>query len=52
MQLTWGEAAGSVDSPFYERHTQTTVRATVIPRPFSETTEGSGNRHAAAVAVG
>ncbi|MFF2487173.1 aminomethyl transferase family protein [Microbacterium sp. NPDC058062] len=51
VELTWGEPAGSVDSPFYERHTQTTVRATVIARPFSETTEGSGNRQAAAVGV-
>ncbi len=43
VELTWGEPNGGAETPFYERHTQTTVRATVIPRPFSELREGSGN---------
>lgn len=51
VELTWGEPAGSVDSPFYERHTQTVVRATVMSRPFSETTEGSGHLLKTAAAV-
>ncbi len=41
--LTWGEPNGGSDNRAIERHAQTTVRARVIPRPFSESTEGSGN---------
>lgn len=43
VELTWGEPDGGSPNPAIERHAQTTVRATVIPRPFSASTEGSGN---------
>ncbi|MFT4211173.1 MAG: aminomethyl transferase family protein [Microbacterium sp.] len=42
--LTWGDADGGASSPFIERHVQTPVRARVIDRPFTETTQGSGHR--------
>nr|WP_274637147.1 aminomethyl transferase family protein [Microbacterium bovistercoris] len=42
--LTWGEPNGGSNNRAIERHAQTTVRATVINRPFSESTQGSGNR--------
>ncbi len=41
--LLWGEPDGG-SSRFYEKHTQTTVRATVMQRPFLDRTEGSSNR--------
>ncbi|MEF2975974.1 aminomethyl transferase family protein [Subtercola sp. YIM 133946] len=44
VELVWGEPNGGSDNPAVERHTQTKIRATIIPRPFSEVTEGSGNR--------
>ncbi|KRE23312.1 glycine cleavage system protein T [Agromyces sp. Soil535] len=44
VELVWGEPNGGSPNKAVERHTQTTVRATIIARPFSEATEGSGNR--------
>ncbi|GAA2229410.1 aminomethyl transferase family protein [Herbiconiux moechotypicola] len=44
VEMVWGEPDGGRDTPFVERHTQTKVGATIIARPFSESTEGSGNR--------
>jgi hypothetical protein len=32
--LTWGEPDGGSANPLVERHTQTTIRATVSQRPF------------------
>jgi vanillate/3-O-methylgallate O-demethylase len=43
VELVWGEPNGGSPNPAVERHTQTKIRATIIPRPFSELTEGSGN---------
>jgi glycine cleavage system aminomethyltransferase T len=43
VELHWGEPDGG-HSRFYERHTPTTVGATVIERPFLESTQGSSNR--------
>lgn len=43
VELVWGEPNGGSPNPAVERHTQTKVGATTIPRPFSESTEGSGN---------
>jgi hypothetical protein len=34
VDLVWGEADGGSANPAVERHTQTTIRATVVPRPF------------------
>jgi len=42
--LTWGEPGGGSHNAAIERHAQTTVRARVIARPFSDVTQGSGNR--------
>ncbi|GAA1704509.1 aminomethyltransferase family protein [Microbacterium sediminicola] len=42
VQLIWGEPDGG-SSRFYEKHTQTTVNATVMERPFLDSTEGSSN---------
>ncbi|MDN4476303.1 aminomethyl transferase family protein [Demequina sp. SYSU T00192] len=44
VELVWGEPDGGSDNPFVERHTQVRVGATVVPRPFAEVTQGSGNR--------
>lgn len=44
VELVWGEPDGGFPNPAVERHTQTTIKATVMDRPFTETTEGSGNR--------
>jgi vanillate/3-O-methylgallate O-demethylase len=38
VALIWGEAHGGSRNPTVERHTQTTIRATVGPKPFSEET--------------
>jgi vanillate/3-O-methylgallate O-demethylase len=43
VQIVWGEPNGGQPNPAVERHSQLTVKATVIPRPFSESVEGSGN---------
>ena len=32
--IVWGEPGGGSNNPAVERHTQTTVRATVMARPF------------------
>jgi vanillate/3-O-methylgallate O-demethylase len=34
VELVWGEPDGGSANPAVERHTQTTIRATVVPRPF------------------
>ena len=34
VDLVWGEADGGSANPAVERHTQTTIRATVVSRPF------------------
>ena len=34
VELTWGEPDGGSANPLVERHTQTTIRATVAKRPF------------------
>lgn len=34
VQLVWGEPDGGSGSPAVERHSQTTIRATVVQRPF------------------
>jgi glycine cleavage system aminomethyltransferase T len=34
VELTWGEPDGGSANPLVERHTQTTIRAVVSPRPF------------------
>lgn len=44
VELVWGEPDGGSANPAIERHTQTRVGATVIDRPFTESTEGSGHR--------
>lgn len=43
VELIWGEPNGGYPNPAVERHTQTTIRATIIARPFSGETEGSSN---------
>jgi vanillate/3-O-methylgallate O-demethylase len=35
VELVWGEPAGGSANPAVERHAQTTIRATMSPRPFS-----------------
>jgi glycine cleavage system aminomethyltransferase T len=40
VALVWGEPNGGSASPNVERHTQTTIRAKIGPRPFSEETQG------------
>lgn len=44
VELIWGEPDGGSNNRAVERHTQTPIRAKVIARPFSEDTQGSGNR--------
>ncbi len=39
--LVWGEPNGGSANLSVERHTQTTIRATMGPKPFSESTQGS-----------
>lgn len=34
VELVWGEPDGGRANPNVERHTQTTIRATVTARPF------------------
>jgi glycine cleavage system aminomethyltransferase T len=34
VELTWGEPDGGSGNPLVERHTQTTIRATIAKRPF------------------
>ena len=34
VELIWGEPDGGSANPTVERHTQTTIRATIVPRPF------------------
>lgn len=34
VELVWGEPDGGSANPLVERHTQTTIRATVSRRPF------------------
>ena len=34
VELTWGEPDGGSANPLVERHTQTTIRATIAKRPF------------------
>jgi glycine cleavage system aminomethyltransferase T len=36
VELVWGEPDGGSANPAVERHTQTTIRATVVPRPFPQ----------------
>jgi len=36
VELTWGEPDGGSANPLVERHTQTTIRATVAQRPFPQ----------------
>jgi vanillate/3-O-methylgallate O-demethylase len=36
VELTWGEPDGGSANPLVERHTQTTIRATVARRPFPQ----------------
>ncbi|GAA1698060.1 aminomethyltransferase family protein [Microbacterium sediminicola] len=48
VDLVWGLPDGGVQNPFVENHTQTTIKATVIDRPFTEDTQGSGHRTVAA----
>jgi len=43
VEVVWGEPNGGSRNPQVERHTQTKVRATVIDRPYSEGTQGSGH---------
>lgn len=45
IELVWGEPSGRSTIGVVEDHTQTRVGATIIDRPFSEGTEGSGKRH-------
>ncbi|MDX2376327.1 aminomethyl transferase family protein [Microbacterium sp. LRZ72] len=44
VELVWGEPNGGSNNPAVERHTQTKIKATVIARPFSESTQGSGHK--------
>ena len=39
VQLIWGEPDGGSNNPAVERHTQTTIRATMGPRPFAGETK-------------
>jgi hypothetical protein len=34
VELVWGEPNNASANPTVERHTQTTIRATISPRPF------------------
>ncbi len=34
VELVWGEPSGQSANPTVERHTQTTIRATISRRPF------------------
>jgi hypothetical protein len=36
VSLVWGEPNGGSANPAVERHVQTTIRATMRPKPFSE----------------
>jgi vanillate/3-O-methylgallate O-demethylase len=42
--LVWGEPGGGSDNLSVERHTQTTIRATLGPKPFSKDTQGSSTK--------
>jgi vanillate/3-O-methylgallate O-demethylase len=44
VELVWGEPHGGSANLSVERHTQTRIRATIAPKPFSELTEGSSLR--------
>jgi glycine cleavage system aminomethyltransferase T len=44
VSLTWGEPNGGAQNLAVERHVQTTIRATVGPKPFSEEKQGSSNK--------
>ena len=44
VELVWGDANPESPNPSIERHVQTRIRATVIERPFQESTDGSGHR--------
>jgi glycine cleavage system aminomethyltransferase T len=46
VELVWGEPNGGSQNLSVERHTQTRIRATIAPKPFSELTEGSSLRAA------
>lgn len=41
VSLVWGEPNGGSANLSVERHVQTTIRATMRPKPFSESTQGS-----------